>query len=64
MSADQPNPIDPTKQRLAETIAAEGAVQIVDGLSLKVATLTGFETESWHVGISAKTDKKRAFTDI
>ena len=30
----------------------------------KVATLTGFETESRHVGIRAKTDKKRAFTDI
>jgi len=30
----------------------------------KVATLTGFETENWHVGIRAKTDKKRAFTDI
>jgi hypothetical protein len=34
----------------------------IEGLS--VATLTGFETESWHVDIRVKTDKKRAFTDI
>ena len=29
-----------------------------------MATLMGFETESGHVSISAKTDKKRAFIDI
>jgi len=31
---------------------------------LKVATLTEFETEIWHVGIRAKTGKKRIYTDI
>jgi hypothetical protein len=30
----------------------------------KVSTITGFETESWHLNIRVKTDKKRAFTDI
>ena len=30
----------------------------------ELAVLTGFETDSWHVCIRAKTDKKFVYTDI